>query len=222
MEQRIGTDTPAVHAAGTDPAYIPGLTVSQAPDEADGEATAAPDEPEKSDATEPTATDGGSRDDGDSADETPEDDGAKDQDSERRESKDADPKDANSQDADPEDADPEDEAFEDKPLFTAFDLRGSLTATRSGVTLDMDGEEVDFSWEEIGAVQIETSRLRRRLTVTVHTTDHVRYEAEVKAPSRGDLATWEKKLDAVLDDYFDTDASSADTSGQDASEHDAS
>ena len=199
MEQRISTDTPAVHPAGTDPAFVPGLTpppqpgppeASRSDDEAADDASGAAERTEQGredeEATARDAAADGSDAAADAGEETDEkaDEGADEKAGETAE---------------------EGEEPADGPVFTAFDLRGSITAKRSGITLDMDGEEAQFDWEEIGAVQIDTSRLRRRLTVTVHTTGHVAYEAELKAPSRRDLATWESELDAVLDAYFDGD-----------------
>lgn len=48
MEQRIGANTPPVHAAGTDPAYVPGLTFprpAEAEDSVPEQRTADPEEP---------------------------------------------------------------------------------------------------------------------------------------------------------------------------------
>ena len=189
MEQRISTDTPAIHPAGTDPAFVPGLTPPSPP--------GPPDEPradrDTSDGVRNTPRD---------AEEERGEDAASQQDEAAVTGHDS--VTAEGPAGDEATTDAEEETSDDGPSFTAFDLRGSITAKRSGVTLDMDGEEVDFDWEEIGAVQIDTSRLRRRLRVTVHTTGHVRYEAEVKAPSRHDVARWEAELDAVLDAYFDS------------------
>lgn len=91
----------------------------------------------------------------------------------------------------------------DGPVFEVSDRRSSMSADRSGVRLQLDGEEAEFRWDEIGAVEVGSPRFGRRFAVTVHTTDHHSYEADVEAPARSSLKEWEAGLDAVLDAYFE-------------------
>ncbi|MFT9870646.1 hypothetical protein ACMZ5A_29295, partial [Bacillus mobilis] len=70
----------------------------------------------------------------------------------------------------------------DGPDFTASDRRGSITADATGVRLRLDDQEAEFHWDEIGAVEVGTSR--RRLTVTVHTPDSRWYPNDVEAPNK--------------------------------------
>src|SRR6201999_2088864 len=99
----------------------------------------------------------------------------------------------------------------DGPVFEAVDRRGSISADHTGVLFRLDDQEADFTWDEVGAVEMETARFGKRFTVTVHVDGARRrsYTAEVDAPSRSRLKEWEAELDAVLDAYFD-DADDAD------------
>ncbi|MFF7648956.1 hypothetical protein ACFZCY_03665 [Streptomyces sp. NPDC007983] len=183
MEQRIGPITPPVPAAGTDPGHIPGLTPPP------------PDETEEVTAEAKTATEEAPEAPAEAADQ-PVDDADDD---------------ADADDAGPE---PEDEAEEaeeqaedgDGPVFEVSDRRGSITAKRSGVAFQLDGENAEFSWDEIGAVEIDTPRFGRRFGVTVYTTAKRWYAADVEAPARGALKEWTAKLDEVLDAYFEDTA----------------
>ncbi|QKV93647.1 hypothetical protein HUT19_19360 [Streptomyces sp. NA02950] len=191
MEQSTGPIIPPMHtAAGTDPGYIPGLT---SPRPADGE-----EEPPK-----------------DTAERPPED--VLEEDAET----DAEGEDATDDHADTDaDADAEgaaededgagaaedadaDENDGDGPVFEASDHRGGIVARRTGVTLRMDGEEAQFDWDEIGAVEVDTPRFKKRFSVTVYATNRRWYEVEVQSSSRSLLKTWTEELDAVLDAYFD-------------------
>ncbi|MFB6676937.1 hypothetical protein ACFCWG_31900 [Streptomyces sp. NPDC056390] len=87
------------------------------------------------------------------------------------------------------------------PDFTASDRRGSITADASGVRLQLDDQEAEFHWDEIGAVEVGTSR--RRLTVTVHTPDSRWYPNDVEAPNKARAQEWADELDKVLDAYFE-------------------
>ncbi|WP_406104349.1 hypothetical protein OG698_19465 [Streptomyces sp. NBC_01003] len=87
------------------------------------------------------------------------------------------------------------------PDFTASDRRGSITADASGVRLRLDDQEAEFRWDEIGAVEVGTSR--RRLTVTVHTPDSRWYPNDVEAPNKARAQEWADELDKVLDAYFE-------------------
>jgi hypothetical protein len=87
------------------------------------------------------------------------------------------------------------------PDFTASDRRGSITADATGVRLRLDDQEAEFRWDEIGAVEVGTSR--RRLTVTVHTPDSRWYPNDVEAPDKARAQEWADELDKVLDAYFE-------------------
>ncbi|MEU6663531.1 hypothetical protein [Streptomyces sp. NPDC046821] len=94
---------------------------------------------------------------------------------------------------------PEDD--DEGPAFSASDRRGSITADKTGVVLQLDDQEAEFRWDEIGAVEVGTSR--RRLTVTVHTPDSRWYPNDVEAPDKARAQEWADELDKVLDAYFE-------------------
>ncbi|RVU19659.1 hypothetical protein EOT10_29445 [Streptomyces antnestii] len=98
------------------------------------------------------------------------------------------------------DADAED-AKVDGPAFSASDRRGSITADATGIVLQLDDQEAEFRWDEVGAVEVGTSR--RRLTVTVHTPDSRWYPNDVEAPDKARAQAWADDLDKVLDAYFE-------------------
>lgn len=176
VEQRIGSIIPPVPAAGTDPAYIPGLTSpppAEAQDAAAGET--APDEAAE------------------------------------RPSEDVVPGEEEAEE--PGTAEEEDDDGAAGPVFEASDHRGSITADRTGITFRLDGEEAEFGWDEIGAVQLDIPRFGRRFSVTVHTLARRWYEADVAAPSRNVLKEWTAELDAVLDVYFEE---AGESTGEDA------
>ncbi|GFM99908.1 hypothetical protein [Streptomyces fulvorobeus] len=171
MEQRIDSKTQPEFAAGTDPAYIPGLTapvtarteedVEPADSLAEGDAVPEP-------AADPAAT-------------------------------------AAAKAVEPE-AEPAAEAGPDAdegPVFEVSDRRGSIRVDRAGVLFRLDDQEADFTWDEIGAVEVRTARLGRRFTVTVHVSSRRWFNAEVEAASRSELKEWPARLDAVLDTYFE-------------------
>lgn len=186
VEQRIGPITPPVPAAGTDPGHIPGLTPPR------------PDVTEEVTAEAKTAT------------EAPEEAPEKAADQSVDEAADVDAEEAEAGAEEPEeqaeDAAEADAAPEDGPVFEVSDRRGSITAGRSGVAFQLDGENAEFSWDEIGAVEIDTPRFGRRFSVTVYTTAHRWYAADVDAPARGALKEWTARLDEVLDAYFEDTA----------------
>lgn len=172
MEQRIGTNIPPVHAAGTDPAYVPGLTFARPVD--------MQKRVQESQAEQP------------SGDAVPEDEAA-------------------AAGLQPEELDGPEEGEDgqpaeppvDGPVFEVSDRRGSITADHAGVMFRLDGEEAEFPWDEIGAVEIDLPRFGRRFAVNVYTTSpHRKYETDVEAPARGLLKQWTTELDAVLDAYF--------------------
>ncbi|MFB7917493.1 hypothetical protein [Streptomyces sp. NPDC056061] len=186
MEQRIDPNTQPGYAAGTDPAYIPGLTApvtavepASSPDTHDRERTEepAPATVAVDDAPAPSTTDGAAADDGDTGD------GTATADDERKET--------------------EDRPAQDGPVFEVSDRRGSITVNHEGVRFRLDDQEAEFDWHEIGAVEVKTPRFGRRFTVTVHMSTRRWFNAEVEAPARSDLKQWAEELDAVLDAYFE-------------------
>ncbi|MET8401600.1 hypothetical protein [Streptomyces sp900116325] len=178
MEQRIDPNTQPAYAAGTDPAYIPGLTAPHpagTPDADQGK-------------TEEPAPEGAAPDDLAAA-----------------EAASSDAQDA--QDAleatDGEKGGEEDEKAVDGPAFEVSDRRGSITADREGIRFTLDDQEADFRWDEIGAVEVKSPRFGRRFTVTVHMSNRRWFNAEVEAAARSHLKEWAEELDAVLDAYFE-------------------
>jgi hypothetical protein len=191
VEQPIGSKVPPTHAAGVDPAYVPGLLpprpaadAAQAPEKAAEEVEDAP-AAEPADAKEPAAED--------AADDAPGQDAAVS--SEGGDAADSD------EDAEGEDA--EEDADDGKPVFEVSDRRGSITADRRGVTFTLDGEVAEFGWDEVQAVEIDTPRFGRRFSVTVYTSTRRWFQSDVEAPSRGELKTWTAQLDEVLDARFE-------------------
>lgn len=197
-------------AAGTDPAYIPGLTPpgprrpeEPAPEPASESAlepaatSAAGPPPERSGASAEAAPAARRRPGGDTA---PTEDTATTDDT--------------APGRGPGCSETAGEAAED-PVFQVSDRRGAITADRTGVTFRLDGEIAEFDWDEIRAVEIETPRFGRRFMVTVYTGPRRWFETEVHASARSLLKVWENELDTVLDAYFDdagdTDAADADT-----------
>ncbi|MFJ5721335.1 hypothetical protein [Streptomyces sp. NPDC093149] len=175
MEQRIDPNTQPGYAAGTDPAYIPGLT---APVTAGKPGTSEPETSQEHTDEEQTERTG-----------------------ERAPGAVA-PDDAVVTTVS-EDAAADDKEAEEGPAFEVSDRRGSITADRGGVTFRLDDQEAEFGWDEIGAVEVKTPRFGRRFTVTVHMSTRRWFNAEVEAPVRSDLKRWEEELDAVLDVYFE-------------------
>ncbi|MGW8886973.1 hypothetical protein [Streptomyces sp. NPDC055749] len=171
MEQRIDSKTKSEFAAGTDPAYIPGLT---APATARTE-----EEPEPADSPAEGAEGAEGADTADAA-----------------ASAVAEPE----SEAEPE-AEPE--ADDQGTVFEVSDRRGSIRADREGVRFRLDDQEADFTWDEIGAVEVKTARFGRRFTVTVHVSSRRWFNAEVEAATRNGLKEWPAQLDAVLDAYFE-------------------
>lgn len=185
-----------MHTAGTDPAYIPGLTPKPPAEAAD----VAPD-----DAAEQAAEH--SAEDSAAEDAATDEEAASGQETDAAEGTDAEGEAAPEEGADPE-VDAEEGADEKAagPAFAVSDRRSSITADRTGVTLKLDAEQAEFRWDEIGAVEIDTPRFGRRFAITVYTTGRRWYEADVEASSRRALKNWTAELDAVLDAYFEESA----------------
>ncbi|MEV0786033.1 hypothetical protein AB0I52_24375 [Streptomyces sp. NPDC050423] len=181
MEQRIDPNTQPAYAAGTDPAYIPGLTAPRATGKAD-------EEPERTEEPAP--------EDVVSDDAVPDDAAAE------AVSEDAEPDgEAVAEAADDEE---ENESKDgDGPAFEVSDRRGSITADRDGIRFTLDDQEADFRWDEIGAVELKPARFGRRFTITVHMSTKRWFNAEVEAAARSSLKEWTEGFDAVLDAYFE-------------------
>jgi hypothetical protein len=189
VEQQIDPKPKIDIAAGTDPAFVPGLTGPPPAVKEGNEEAAEPEDrkPEdKKPEPEPTAV----------ADADTEAEAEADADTETEAEADT--------DTDPQDTAPEDAAAEG-PVFEASDRRGSIAADRSGVRFTLDDQAADFTWAEIGAVEVKPARFGRRFTVTVHVAANRWFNADVEAPARGRLKEWAEELDAVLDAYFEED-----------------
>lgn len=195
MEQRIDSNTKPEFAAGTDPAYIPGLT-APAPARTEGEAEKVPEE---SDAIEESVGEDDSAAVADEA-EVPQD--AQPESGDAEAAAESEESSAASGEAEPsEDAEPSDDA--DGPVFEVSDRRGSIRVAREGVRFRLDDQEADFDWSEIGAVEVKTARFGRRFTVTVHLSSRRWFNAEVEAAARSSLKEWTAELDAALDAHFE-------------------
>jgi hypothetical protein len=183
VEQRIGSSSQPLDGAGVDPAFIPGLNSPVSVDDKDSvepedavqdKEEAAVDEPERTDAAE----------------EAPE---------EVTPGKEAPEEEVSAE----EEEAPAQEEIPDGPVFEASDRRAKLVADGRGVRLSLDDQECEFRWDEIGAVETETSRFGKRFTVTVHTPERRWYPIEIEADSRSRFKDWEDRLDEVLDAYFE-------------------
>ncbi|MFD7494122.1 hypothetical protein ACFV8T_17160 [Streptomyces sp. NPDC059832] len=182
MEQRIDPNTQPGYAAGTDPAFIPGLmapVTAGKPDTSLEQTDLEQTEPEQTEReqSEPERTE-------ERASEAAE--AVSDSEPDSEEASAADGKEA-----------------ADGPAFEVSDRRGSITADREGVRFRLDDQEAEFRWDEIGAVEVKTPRFGRRFTVTVHMSTRRWFNAEVEAPARSSLKEWAAELDAVLDVYFE-------------------
>ncbi|MFI6944595.1 hypothetical protein [Streptomyces sp. NPDC050422] len=198
MEQRIDPNTQPAYAAGTDPAYIPGLTAPRIAAKAD-------EDPEQ---TEEPAPEGAAPDDAvvEAASEDAAPDGepvaTKAADDEEDENEDEAGDGPSSEDEGADGPSFEDEGA-DGPSFEVSDRRGSISADRTGIRFTLDDQEADFEWDEIGAVELKPARFGRRFTITVHISNRRWFNAEVEAAARSSLKEWTEGFDAVLDAYFE-------------------
>lgn len=206
MEQRIDSNTKPEFAAGTDPAYIPGLTAPvPARTEAEAEAEkAAPQKPEEAQESRETGTadalaDGAADESAAAPEDAAVDDKASD---DTAGGDDEAPAGGAGPEAEPVPAG-RSAADEDGPVFEVSDRRGSIRVDADGVRFRLDDQEAEFDWAEIGAVEVKTGRFGRRFTVTVHLSSRRWFNAEVEAGSRGDLKGWTAELDEALDAYFE-------------------
>ncbi|MGI5195202.1 hypothetical protein ACQEVY_16425 [Streptomyces sp. CA-288835] len=196
MEQRRGPSIQPLQGAAADPAFVPGIT---GPRPAEPKGLKDPDPAEETAAAEVTVAEE-TETAADLADDVS-DEGAS------AESGDADQPDEAEEAAETEEAaasksDDSEAAPTDGPVFEAADYRAKITADHSGVRLRLDDYEAEFRWDEIGAVESETSRFGRWYTITVHTPERRWYPVELRVPSRAKVKEWEKELDEVLDAYF--------------------
>ncbi|MFJ8751574.1 hypothetical protein ACIREO_19935 [Streptomyces sp. NPDC102441] len=211
MEQRIDSNNKPEFAAGTDPAYIPGLTAPvPARTEAEEEAEkAAPQEPgearetQEAGAVDAADTEAVVDESAAAGDAAAEDDGAAAEADDAAGQDDAAPADGDAPEAEEADAVPGDADGESGPVFEVSDRRGSIRVDADGVRFRLDDQEAEFDWTEIGAVETKTGRFGRRFTVTVHLSSRRWFNAEVEAGARSDLKTWTAELDEALDAYFE-------------------
>ena len=188
MEQRIGPNIQPLQGAAVDPAFVPGITGPRPAEPED----ARPKDAEPSDeAVEETSH----------ADkETASEETASEKEPDDEPSADAEEPEATDE---PDAADEPDEAPEGGPVFEASDRRARIVADGRGVRLTLDDQQAEFRWDEIGAVETETSRFGRWYTITVHTPDRRWYPVEIAIPSKARVNEWESELDEVLDAYFE-------------------
>lgn len=194
-----------MQAAATDPAYVPGLMPPRA-------GAQAADEPEQAEAEVPERA----GKPGDAA-ATPSGDVREDASAQDAGDSVADGSVAQEPAAPPEPAESGDGAAEheppasgdagreddDGPALEVADRRSTIIANRAGIILRLDDQEAEFEWSEIGAVEFQTSKYGRRLTVFVHMPNRHTYQADVTASGRDELKEWSGRLDAVLDAYFE-------------------
>ncbi|WP_217241281.1 hypothetical protein [Streptomyces sp. AC555_RSS877] len=183
MEQRIGSSSQPLEGAGFDPAFIPGLTSPASGEPADADpADARSADAEEAVETEEAAPEGTADVDEPDGPEASEESGTSEESEEAGE-------------------------VPDGPVFEASDRRAKIVADHRGVRLALDDQSCEFRWDEIGAVETESPRFGKRFTITVHTPDRRWYPIEIEATARSRFTEWESQLDAVLDAYFDEDAS---------------
>ncbi|WP_164540561.1 hypothetical protein [Streptomyces abyssomicinicus] len=201
MEQSIGSNTkPLTPPAAVDPALIPGLTVPVAADGEPEDAVrdAVPEDEAVVEDAAPGTEDAAKADLADPA---------------------AAAEDADEAEAAEAGADGGPVPVPDGPVFDAKDFRARIVADHTGIRLSLDDQECDFRWDEVGAVETQTSNLGKRFTVVVHTPDRRWYWIEIDAKSRADVTRWDTELDAVLDAYFEDAAEDvAESPAEDATE----
>lgn len=209
VEQSIDSNKKPEFAAGTDPAYIPGLTAPVPARTEDDEKTGA--------SAEAADGDAGVADGADDIQDAVPMDAAKPADVATENTENAE----DAEDAeDTEDAvggrtgeksaggSDEGDASDDgdrsgAPVFEVSDRRGSIRVDKSGIRFTLDDQQADFDWSEVSAVEVETARTARRFTLTVHVSSRRWFNGEVVAESRKQLKEWPEELDVVLDAYFE-------------------
>jgi hypothetical protein len=216
VEQRKDLKIQPVQVASTDPAFISGL-MSSGRDEPEEPGSDVPGQTEHDGAAE-SASAGNTAEDADAPDASSDDAPQAAAEAGTAEgSADAATAEADA-DADVDtdaDADATAEAApdSDKPSFEASDRRGSVTIDARGAQLTLDDQAAEWTWEEIAAIEYDTSRFGRRLTVTVHTPERRWYPGEVQAPDKATLQEWTAQLDDVLDAYFEDEEEAASDDG---------
>ncbi|MFJ3893489.1 hypothetical protein [Streptomyces sp. NPDC090083] len=195
MEQRIGSSSQPLEGAGSDPAFVPGLTAPAVSSDQPEDKKPRDTEPEdaKAEAAEPAESQ-------ESAESPAEEPSAGKADLSKSDAATADAEKAVSEDGD---ADADESGEGDGPVFEASDRRAEIVADAKGVRLRLDDQACEFRWDEIGAIETESPRFGKRFTITVHTPDRRWYPIEIEAAARSRFAEWETRLDAVLDAYFD-------------------
>ncbi|MGI5248940.1 hypothetical protein [Actinacidiphila glaucinigra] len=191
MEQSRGPNIPLVQAAGTDPAYVPGILVPEPDDDDTTGAAAASGTGGASDAAADVTT-GTVPSPATAADES-----ATDTDTDT--------------DTDDDDDDEATEGSGENREFEAADRRGAIRADRRGLTFRLDDTEAEFLWKEIRAVEVDVPTWGRRFGVTVYLSERRWFEAWADAPSRRQLRSWSDEFDAILDVYFESDTEKHDS-----------
>ncbi|MDT0571986.1 serine/threonine-protein kinase [Streptomyces sp. DSM 3412] len=87
--------------------------------------------------------------------------------------------------------------------FTAAADRSRVVVDEEGVLLQADTTEIEFPWEEIGAVTTTVTGLGRVLRVTVRTYEGESYSVDVRAPNRRLRKAWSLRMDRVLARHLD-------------------
>ncbi|MFD7894528.1 hypothetical protein [Streptomyces sp. NPDC059743] len=181
MEQQTDPIILPTHPAGTDPAYVPGLLPSRPAGADEGDETASETETElEAEAvdTPPEAAVPGEKTAGS-----------------KEEAADG--------EAETPAGEDDDEEKDDGPVFEASDRRGTIVADHAGITFRLDGEQADFDWEEIKAVETDVPRFGRRFGITVYTSPQRWFQHDVEGSSKEQVKTWAAELDEVLDARFD-------------------
>ncbi|MDV5148071.1 protein kinase [Streptomyces sp. SBC-4] len=88
------------------------------------------------------------------------------------------------------------------PDFVAADRVGGIAVDADGVSIHLFGEEADFGWAEIGAVEYGRLRRGRGLRITVSLYDGTTYVCEVDGRRAARVDEWTALLDLVLDRYL--------------------
>ncbi|MDX3644276.1 hypothetical protein [Streptomyces sp. MB09-02B] len=215
MEQRIGSNNQPLAAAAVDPSHIPGLTApvsvkkekQEEPEDIKPTESAGQADSEEPDEAAPTG-DEPSAAGKPSADAKAEADSAADSEADSAADAEADSEADAEADSEAgaeagEEADDAAEATPDGPVFEASDRRAKIIADSRGVRLRLDDQECEFTWDEIGAIETESPLFGKRFTITVHTPDRRWYFLEIEAKAKSEHAAWEKRIDEVLDAYFD-------------------
>ncbi|MET9881127.1 hypothetical protein ABZZ36_42120 [Actinacidiphila glaucinigra] len=184
MEQSRGPNIPLVQAAGTDPAYVPGILVPQ---------------PDGDDRTEAAASGTGGAPDA-PADATT---GTVPSPATAAEESDTETETDTETDTEGEDDGEATEGSGEDRVFEAADRRGAIRADRHGLVFRLDDTEAEFPWKEIRAVEIDVPKWGHRFGVTVYLSERRWFETWADAPSRRQLRAWSDEFDAILDIYFE-------------------